>query len=239
MPLVDCVECGTKVSPSAHTCPRCRRAPGGGICVLCSQPIKIDDAYRIMAWQRRGSRATARMVRADKFAHKECVLELFPNIEAPCVDCGAPLDVRTFGLAARHNLMTATDPTAARWYDSLDRGWSIERFEGRGGSTCPQCGSTRVLSRSDTFLSSCSNCQLPVLTVHDAEYDAATFDWRHRRCTEMKAETDAGPLQQSGDPGSVWAKSGFRIASMVIRVGLAALAGSVAATALVRLFLPR
>lgn len=96
-----------------------------------------------------------------------------------------------------------------------------------------------MLSRSGTFLSSCSNCQLPVLTVHDAEYDAATFDWRHRRCTEMKAEKDAGPLQQPGDPGSVRAGSGFWIASMVIRVGLAALAGSVAATALVRLFLPR
>jgi ribosomal protein S27AE len=240
MPLVDCAECGAKVSTSAHTCPQCRRAPGGGICVLCSQPIKIDDAYRIMAWERRGSAVTARTNRWDKFAHMECVLTLFPDAEAPCVDCGTPLNIRRFGLASGPTLMRATDPLQARWYESMDHGWVRVSFDQAGpGLTCPQCGSMRPLSRHEKYQPHCGHCHLPVLTIHDAEHDATTRDWKHLGCVEKVAGGGNATTGGRDLLNSMPAKPGLGIASTILKLGLAVLAGSLAAIALVIIILTR
>lgn len=240
MPLVDCIECGAQVSTSAHTCPQCRRAPGGGTCILCSQPIKIEDAYRIMAWDRCGSGAVARRSRWDKFAHLECVHTLFPDAEAPCVDCGTPLNVRRFGLAAGPILKAATDPPQARWYETMDHGWTQVRFDPLGpGINCPHCGSLRPLSGGENYQPHCEHCKLPVLTCHDAERDATTFRWRHRGCPEKTAGSNGTPSLQLGPLDSEPAKPGLGVASTILGVGLAVLAGSLVAIAVTSVFLTR
>lgn len=188
MPLVECIECGAPVSRTAHTCPKCQRAPGGGTCILCKGTVKIEDAYRIMAWDRLGDRPSAKVPRADKFAHKSCVLELFPDAEAPCVDCGCAIHIRSFGLAAGPTLFTAGDPEKARWYGFTDHGWEREVAEGAAAAlTCPQCGSTTVLSRGGKFASNCRHCRLPVLTTHAAAENTQTGLWLHDGCLVRKA----------------------------------------------------
>lgn len=182
---------GQHLGPYLPAVPTC--AGWWNLCPLLST-IKIDDAYRIMAWEQRGSRATERMSRWDKFAHTECVLTLFPDAEAPCADCGTPLHVRNLGLAPGPTLMRATDPLVARWYEFMDPGWTRVSFDPVGpGITCPHCGSMCPLSRSETCQTHCGHCRLPVLTAQEAEYeyDSSECSWFHRGCRQGRGESSA------------------------------------------------
>lgn len=238
MPLVECIECGASVSPTAHTCPQCQRAPGGETCILCKGIIKIEDAYRITAWDRLDSRPTAKPTRADKFAHKSCVVALFPDAEAPCADCGGPINIRSFGLASGPGLLTVGDPEQARWYGFTDRGWKREDPAGPAAArSCPQCGSTTVLSRGDRFSSNCRHCHLPVLTTHAAAEDPRTGLWIHDGCIDGRTVDVDMEGEQSVKRQELGSEAPVRVKISRVLLSLATLLACLAAGCLMAFLL--
>lgn len=189
MPLVDCIECGAPVSTSAHTCPKCQRAPGGGICVICDKQIKIEDAFRITGSDIEAYRRSGAHLRSDRFAHQSCVLELFPDIDVPCGDCGAPTSVRNVGLGSRPALYTVETPESARWYSFSDHGWREEKqYREAAITSCPQCGSVRPLQQAETYQRSCSRCSLALLDMHEPKEDPKTGARVHPGCAREAIE---------------------------------------------------
>lgn len=205
MPLVECIECGAKVSPSAHTCPQCQRAPGGGICVICDKRIRIEDAFRITGWDLEAYRRSGVHLRSDQFAHQSCVLELFPDIEVPCGDCGAPTNVRKLALGSGPNLYTVESPESARWYSWSEHGWREEKqYREAAIISCPQCGSVRPLQQAETYPRSCSRCSLPLLDMHECKKEPKTGALVHSGCAQQEDELVVIPAAENARPTSSW-----------------------------------
>ncbi len=200
MALKKCVECGGTVSDKAYACPSCQCDPKGQVCRVCKKIIRLSDAVRVYNTERKYSDSDE-SVRDDKFVHKECLLALFPDVSAPCWDCGSPINAREYGLAKAPSLYIVRDqPKDASWGRDTHRivdgyreytdsgGWTDYFPKQKHRSTpCQKCGRANSLSqkKSQDGTGYCQVCKFPLLRIHGtwALGDEAV----HARCNRSSA----------------------------------------------------
>jgi hypothetical protein len=139
--LINCIECGHSIAPSALSCPKCKSdSPHGVSCEVCDEKINKKHAITFVI---AGQRNTV------FYYHYECIktiLSVPSGIQ--CSDCGHQLDTSILPIDA----MSANE-TPCNFYDS--------NFL----PSCPECGSLNVLQREGF----CSLCKMPIYKFHQLE----------------------------------------------------------------------
>ncbi len=188
--LVKCTECGGSVSHSANRCPHCGRAPRGATCCICKAVIRLAEAVRVESSESSESMATTLIPDAHggftvnagplsstyssyRFVHRACLLGLFPPVDAPCRDCGRPLDVRTFAFGLVPLCVPVNPNIWTDWGQQDDGAWTAYPGVSRSArpAECPNCGCYMPLLAAGDYIGgklwSCHYCRLPLLRMQE------------------------------------------------------------------------